>query len=355
MKLLVIFLFLVSCSSSILKYQGDHNITKNTDFENKVKIKGDKVAEDKASEAVKQTDDLIKPVHTETKSPPKIVKAKKSKQDKSILKETLPKIIVPPVRQPEVEDSSGFEAGSRRPMVDPFRAGEIVTHSVSYFSAQAGIMTFTVKPFVEVNNRKSYNFLIDLKSSGIFSNFYSVDDQVETYLDFEDLVPHVFQMHLKESAQLKEAQSYFDQKNLKATYWEHKYTEKKGNEEKKLEWDILAYSQNAFSGIFYMRIFKWEIGKEYSFRVSDNEKNIIFKGTALKKEKLSTDAGEFDAIKIKAQVVSRGLLEQVGDIYIWVSDDDRKYILRVEAKIKIGTVVSEVISIKPGKSQENEK
>ena len=80
-----------------------------------------------------------------------------------------------------------------------------------------------------------------------------------------------------------------------------------------------------------------------------DKKNIIFTGTAIAKEKLSTDAGDFNAIKIKASIVTRGALSQTGDIFLWVSDDEHKYILRIESKIKIGTLISEVVSIKPGK------
>ena len=281
----------------------------------------------------------------ESKLKAKTTKSSKKTKEKSVVAETLP---VSTSRQPDLEDHVGFENGKRVPQKNPYRVGETVVHSVRYFATEAGTLTLKVKPFVEVNNRKSYNFLTDLKTSGIFSSFYSVDDQVETYVDFENLVPHVFKLHIKESGQLKEAQSFFDQKTLKATYWEHKFTEKTGHEEKKQEWDILPFSQNAFSGIFYMRVFAWEIGKEYSFRVSDDQKNIVFKAVAVKKEKLSTDAGEFDAIQIKARVVSRGALTQEGDIFFWVSDDDRKYVLRIEAKIKIGSLVSEVVKIIPG-------
>lgn len=378
MRLLVLVFLLSSCSSGILKYKGEKGISKNTDFEQKVVIKGEvvedeiaaepltnkvaveaekksvEVKESKPTDAAKGTEKKVKPIgHISDAAKVNPIKQSKVNVKKSKSKADVPAAVVKPIstiRQPDIEDKEGFEPGVRRPKVDPFREGEVVTHSVRYFSAEAGIVNFKVKPFVEVNNHKSYNFLIDLKSSGIFSNFYSVDDQVETFLDFEDLVPYVFKLHLKESAQLKEAQSYFDQKTLKATYWENKYTEKNGQQEKKLEWDILPFSQNAFSGIFYMRIFKWDIGKQYSFRVSDDEKNIIFKGTAIKKDKLSTAAGEFNAIQVKAQIVSRGVLEQAGDILIWISDDEHKYILRIEAKIKIGTIVSEVTKIKPGKA-----
>lgn len=256
--------------------------------------------------------------------------------------------IKPTTRQPDIEDSAGFTGTSRSPDVNPFRVGEKVTHSVRYFSAEAGTLNLEVRPYVVVNGQKSYNFFIGLKTSSLFSKFYSVDDTVQTFLDYEDMVPYVFKINVRESGKLAQAHSYFDQKTLKANFWEKKYTEKGGEEETKKAWDILPFSQNAFSGIFYMRIFEWKIGKEYSFRVSDDEKNVVFKGTALAKEKLETDAGTFNAIKIRANILSRGALTQVGDLLLWVSDDDRKFILRIEAKIKIGTLVSEVVQIQKG-------
>ena len=44
----------------------------------------------------------------------------------------------------------------------------------------------------------------------MFSRFYSVDDWAETLVDFETLVPSVFTLQVKESAQLKNAKGYFD-------------------------------------------------------------------------------------------------------------------------------------------------
>lgn len=356
LSLLSAALIFSSCSSGLLKYNGDKNLAKNSDFEQKVKIistepTADPTAEGKV-QVVKSPDGKTQVPLAVVSSQKKITTQKKQtkdkKSDKKINIEPIPVHSASAGREPDVEDAAGFEGSSRAPKVNPFRVGEVVSHSVRYYSAEAGVLSFSVKPFVVVNNRKSYNFVTNIKTSSLFSKFYSVDDEVETYIDHENLVPHVFKLHIKESAQVREAQSFFDQKTLKATYWEHKFTEKNGNEEKKQEWEILPFSQNAFSGIFYMRVFAWEIGKEYSFRVSDDEKNVLFKASAIQKELLSTDAGDFKAIKIKAHVVSRGALKTAEDIYFWLSDDEHKYVLRIEAKIKIGTLVSEVISVKPG-------
>lgn len=298
------------------------------------------------------TDATTKSATTKKTDPAKKTKAPAAKATtantsakKATAKDTPAK---PTTRQPDIEDTAGFTAGARTPDVNPFRVGEKVVHSVRYFSAEAGTLNLEVRPFLIVNGRKSYNFYIGLKTSSLFSKFYSVDDTVQTYLDFEDMVPYVFKINVRESGKLAQAHSYFDQNTLKANFWEKKYTEKSGEEETKKSWDILPFSQNAFSGIFYMRIFEWKVGKEYSFRVSDDEKNVVFKGTALAKEKIQTDAGTFDAIKIRANILSRGALTQAGDLLLWISDDDRKFILRIEAKIKIGTLVSEAIEIHKG-------
>lgn len=251
-------------------------------------------------------------------------------------------------REPLHESSVGFSPGSRRPEKDPFRVGEKVVMSVRYFRAQAGELTLEVKPMVEVNGRKSYRWYSGLRTTGLFSRFYSIEDWAETLVDFETLIPSVYTLQVKESAQLKNGKGYFNSNNLKAVYAEKKYTEKKGHEEKHQEWQIAPYSQNVFSAAFYMRIFNYEVGKEYKFYVSDDEKNLMFKGKALRREKVSTDAGVFETIVVKPEFELNGVFKPVGDIFFWLTDDDRKLIVRIESEIKIGTLVMEAIRVERG-------
>jgi Protein of unknown function (DUF3108) len=349
------FLFLAclfaGCSTlNYLKYAKEEEFRRNSEFEKQVVVK--ELEPLPESETAQQTVEIqnseksiVDKEVAAKKSLPKTVKPNKAK---AASKKAVVEVEKPKTRQPDIEDSEGFDH-QRRPLVIPFLIGEKVTHSVRYFATEAATMDLEIRPFIEVNQRKAYRLNIALKTSSLFSKFYSVDNTVETYLDYEKLVPYVHKYTARESGKLVQSHSFFDQDKLKATFWEKKYTEKNGEEKKELSWDILPFSQNAFSGIFYMRVFKWTIGKEYSFRVADDEKNIIFKGTAIAKEKLETDAGEFNAIKIKASVVSRGALTQAGNLYVWLSDDDRKIVLKLEAEIKIGKIVSEIVSYRPGK------
>lgn len=354
-----VLVFTFGCSS-LLKYRGNRDQFKNAEFEKKVTIlDADDVKDEKPKvdtttsllpQAAVSATTEVKAVSATTVAAPKVKTPKTVvKKNTKPTAKTEPATPAAPVgRQPDVEDSEGFD-NKRRPLVDPFRVGEVIEHEVSYLGATAGVIQFKVKPHAVVNGRKSYNFFIDLKSNSFFSRVYAVDDQVQTYVDFETLVPHVFKLNIRDSGQVKEAQSYFDNVNLKADYWEHRFTEKNGHEEKKTNWSILPYSQNPFSAVFYMRVFKWVVGKEYVFRVADDEKNVTFKAKALEKTVLNTEAGKFNAIKLKAEVHSRGNLAKATDFYMWISDDDRKYILRIEVKLPIGSLVSEVVDIEEGK------
>ncbi|HEY1078645.1 MAG TPA: DUF3108 domain-containing protein [Bdellovibrio sp.] len=247
-------------------------------------------------------------------------------------------------RLPDIEDGIGFNG--RRPIKDPFRVGEEVVHDVHYFKVSAGELRLKVEPFAMVNNRKSYRFAIEIKTSPLFETFYSVDDRAETFVDYETLVPSVFQMHVKESGQLREAKMLFDNEKNTATFWEKKVTKEHGEEEKRQHWDILEYTQNIYSAIFYMRNFQWETGKEYAFRVANDNENLVFSGKALRREVLKTKLGPMKAIVVQPTFFLKGKFKPIGDNFIWLSDDDRRLILRIESKIKIGTLVSEVIEIK---------
>ncbi|HPI39879.1 MAG TPA: DUF3108 domain-containing protein [Pseudobdellovibrionaceae bacterium] len=360
-----IFLFLIlgtgvfSCTSKVLKHDPQVILEPNKEFDQFVKIETTEATEPTdTSESTKPTVDskpvdLPKPlvevpekvkVKTKTKSKSKLMLEPKQKAPTSAEKK--PKVTLPERRPPELEDTEGFDG--RRPLVDPFYIGEEVTLRVHYFAMTAGEIKFKIKNFAQVNGQKAYSMVAELKTSSFFSHVYTVDDYVENFMDYFNLTPIAYSLHVKESGQIREAKSFFDFKKNEAQFWEKKITEEHGVEERKLNWDILPYSQNVFSTFYYLRLFKWTVGNEYSFRVAHDNENLVFKAKALRKEVIDTDLGPKNTIVIQPQILLKGIFKPVGDVFIWLSDDEKKYILKLESKIKIGTIKADVISIKPG-------
>ena len=350
--LLTVLFILGACASKVLKYEKSEELKENQEFEQQVKIiEVPPPPEASADPVPTPAPPAVNPPAVNSPSAAAPAGNKKAAGKKKTTSKSNPKAgsaaVVPQKRQPEIESDLGFEG--RRPLKDPFRVGEKVVHSVNYFKMKAGTLELETRSFAEVNGRKNYQFRTSIKTASFFSSFYAVDDHVDVLMDFEEMVPSVFTLHVKETSQLREGRMLFDHQKSTATYWEKKVTDKSGEEQKKQQWEIQPYAQNVFSAAFYMRAFQWEVGKENAFYVADDEKNLVFRGKAVRKERLETDAGIFDAIVIRPEIELKGKFNPVGDNYIWLSDDDRKYILRIESKIKIGTLVSEVIEIKPGR------
>lgn len=327
-------ILLSACAGRVLQYDRSDEILKNEEFENKVEIKQ---VEPPPEPVIKE-----EPKAEEAAAPGKKPKAKPAppKPKKEAKKPMGP-------RQPTLEDSVGFEG--RRPKADPFRVGEKVTLNISYFNIVAGTIDIEVKPFVEVNGQKAYHFEITGKSNSFFSKIYAVDDKAVTYLSYDEMVPLNLQISIKESKQLAETRTLFDWKTMKASYWQKQVTKEKGERSKKLDWDLVPFAQNVISAAYYMRVFTYEPGKNLAFRVADEGKNITFKGEVLRREKLETEIGTLDTIVMRPIVTVDGIFKPVGDIMVWLTDDDRKFIVRIESKIKIGTVVGKLKALEKGR------
>lgn len=80
----------------------------------------------------------------------------------------------------------------------------------------------------------------------------------------------------------------------------------------------------------------------------ENE-NIVITCEVLRREKLKTSAGTFETIVIKPSAEKDGQPKGIGENLFWLTDDDSKLMIRMETKIKIGTIVGSLQKIKRGK------
>lgn len=330
-----VYLALSGCASKNLNYDEIQPLEKNVEFEKMVQVK--EIAA--AAQVPEPTQTLPRAAAPALKARPLLQPAKKKVAKKSVKEAPA----MSKKREASIEDTENFTG--RRPNVDPFVVGEKVTLAMTYFNVSAGHMTLETRPFVEVNGRKSYHFYLTVKSSKMFNMIYSVDDWAETFVDFEEMVPYTLGIDVKESKQLKDIRSFFDWKTMTGQYWETKLTADDGKKTRKKIWNILPFSQNVLSAAFYMRTFTYKPNKELAFRVADDGTNLVFTGKVLRFERLKTDVGEFDTIVVQPKITVDGMFKQMGEIFIWLTNDERKHIVRIESKIKIGTVVAKLKSI----------
>ena len=352
----LISLLLFSCSTVEKEFDRE-SIEKDEEFEQVVKIeKIEEPVAEQAPEPEKPSNSSQKKTTPKTKekktSSKKNIKdgQKKSPEKKSVkTKENLKtgskkQTAKKEPRQPPLEDSEGFDG--RRPIVQPYNVGEEIVLGVSFFAVEAGKFTMKVMPMVQVNGKKSYHFKYLIKTSPLFSMFYRADDVAETFVDYETLLPSSYEIHVDESKQVRETRTFFDQEKRKATYWDRRQRKGKKLEKKKKEWDLLPFSQNVFSAAYYLRNFTLKVGKHLKVNVGHEGKNIIMTAKVIRKETLYTDVGKFETFVVKPKFDVDGKFKPTGENYLWLTADKNKYIVRVESKVRIGSIVAEVQKIK---------
>jgi hypothetical protein len=85
-----------------------------------------------------------------------------------------------------------------------------------------------------------------------------------------------------------------------------------------------------------------EPGLSKYFDIFDTKKLWHTEVQILRKEKIRVQSREFNTILIKPNLQSEGIFKRTGDIFIWVTDDDRKLPVLMKSKALIGTFTVEL-------------
>ena len=229
---------------------------------------------------------------------------------------------------------------NRWTMPNFFRPGERYVFDITYFGATAGQLQLELLPDKVVANRPVHHIRATATTSSVFSLFYRLQDVAESYMDNTALFSHKFVLKLDESLQQRDVLELYDQKKHTVYYWSKLDHKKKGKIQDQFEIPTEPYTQDGISAFYFLRTLPLEIGKAYDFPVVTNGKLRNVRVTAIRKENLVTKIGERPTIVVKPEVVLDGVLKPYGDSFVWISDDDERLILKIDAKIKVGSIIA---------------
>lgn len=221
-----------------------------------------------------------------------------------------------------------------------FHPGDRVLLDITFFGATAGTLEMKILPMKVINDRKVYHVQAVAQTASIFSLFYRLNDLGETFIDQDTIVPLKFTMKMDESLQNREVVELYDHNKEKMYYWSNWDHKKKGHRLDSFELNLEEFTQDSISSFFYVRTLPLNLGDKYRFWLSTNGKLKHVQISVVRKEKLITRVGEFDTIVIKPDVILDGVLQKAGDTFIWLSDDENRSVLKIDAKIKVGSLIA---------------
>jgi hypothetical protein len=276
---------------------------------------------------------------------PKHSKKRKGKQSKA----TPPgEISASPEPSPSTAPAAQTNYPSRRPAKDPIWIGEKMVFDITYFGMSAGDFTLEAMPLKAIDNRKVYHIKGLAESSKVFSLFYRLHDMVETFLDYDGLFSHRFHILLDETKQARDSLELYDSQKKQTFYWNRWNHKERGYTETKEFQPIEPFSQDSLSALYFLRTLPLIEGAVYNVPVVSEGKSWEAVVTVVRRETMRSPMGKVQCVVLKPETKYQGVLKKQGDSFLWLTDDDRRTVVRLEAKVRIGTVIAQLKKFEPG-------
>jgi hypothetical protein len=239
----------------------------------------------------------------------------------------------------------------RKDLQTQFKTGEKAVYEITYFGVPAAYFTMTVQPPQTINGRAVYHSAITVESHPLFKLVYRMNDRIDTFFDQMGLFSHRFQMSLDESKQTRQTLELYDHEQGRMFY--RNFWAPRDNTPKRHEgyFPMPRFAQDSVSSLYYLRAIPLRLNDQFEFEVAQEGKHfqsiIKVEGT----EKLSSKIGDKQALKLRLGARINGQLKKPDDNFLWISLDETRIPLRLEAKVKIGTIVATLVKYEPGKAE----
>lgn len=214
-----------------------------------------------------------------------------------------------------------------------FRVPEKLVYDLTWGGIKTGTATLEIK---EENG--AMIIVSTARSAAWVSLFYTVDDRIESVLS-KPLRhaalgnPRHYRIRIREGRDRRNKEIVFDAAKRKALYTDYLNGERK---------DILI-PDNAFdplSSFYYFRTIKTVPGKSVYVYVVDSKKLWNVEVQVIRRERITTKLGVFDTIVIKPLLKSEGIFNRRGDMYIWLTDDEKRVPVKLQTKVALGNVTA---------------
>jgi hypothetical protein len=215
--------------------------------------------------------------------------------------------------------------------------GERLSFEISYgfITAAESFITISSSP-VMMSGRETYELNFEVNSRPGFDVVYKVRDNYKSYIDTRGLFPWKFEQHVREQNFKKDFTAVFnpDSAKVRTTL----------NNTEVRDFNAPAYVQDIFSALYYVRTLdlrKMGDGEVIAVETFNDDKHFPLSVKIVGRETVDVASGEFKTIIVQP-MLTEGFTNKTSDIFVYLSDDDRKIPVKVKMKIVIGSLIAEL-------------
>lgn len=106
---------------------------------------------------------------------------------------------------------------------------------------------------------------------------------------------------------------------------------------------ITPLTYDTLSSFFYFRTVPLKVGASYFIEIFDCKKLWNTEVQVLRHEEIETPLGRFKTVVIKPIMKFQGIFARTGDMFIWLTDDDRRIPVQMKSKVRIGSITATLV------------
>ncbi|MBN1297182.1 DUF3108 domain-containing protein [bacterium] len=215
-----------------------------------------------------------------------------------------------------------------------FEMGEILVYDVSWMGIHAGTITMTLEPKVVFEDKPVFRIVIVGETNKTFSVFFKVHDVVTSYIDPETFNSIHYIKDVREGDYRKLKETRYDQVAQKAWVRGESY-------------DLPPNSKDPVACIFSLRRYAPAPGK--SLRMNSNSEgksNYPVEVGFVADESLELNGDIARSVVRGEPRPTRGsdlLAKKQSKVVFWMTDDEFAVPLRLETKLRIGTLKADLV------------
>lgn len=213
----------------------------------------------------------------------------------------------------------------------PFTVGEILTYNVKIAGFTAGKQVTQVTDETVLNGHQVYRLVSESQTDSVFGKLYHFRDWQESYVTTDQLHPLRHVKDLEDRKYRARVEIDFDLERGVAQYTK--------NENGKV-FEVPIGIQDELSMVYFLRSKALNVGQTYGFPVLVKDKTQDVTVNIYRREMMKTEAlGRVETLAIRT---SHGYL-------IWLTNDNRRIPVRIEAETRIGKLIGTLEKIDLGK------
>ncbi|MBI4687184.1 MAG: DUF3108 domain-containing protein [Nitrospirae bacterium] len=217
-------------------------------------------------------------------------------------------------------------------MAEP-KVPEKLTYSIYWSGIKAGNAYWDIG-----NTADGVMITSRAESTEFVSLFYKVDNFIQSRL-YPDGYPKNYKIRIREGRHKRDKEvNFFNSENSSQKVV---YQNKLDNETAAFDYEKKVF--DPLSGFYEIRKKNLQVGRSEYIDIFDSKKFYSVEVQVLRKEHISVPAGEFETVLVKPILQSEGIFLRKGDIYIWLTDDEKKIPVMIKSKVKVGSFNVELV------------